>query len=190
MLNREYKNQCNDSDLCWATVSTQYSTTPPSTNQEGKSKPDRKEGRRGTRPTDQGTHTFAKWTVGRTVSCWSSLYLNSAEACSPSFWDCLLWPHDPAHPVQCLRGASLSRPCPLKGTHLFPWFYTLTSWQKLMRTGSCLRRWQQPCGKAALAALDHFSLECSATEAYFYLVYLSHDILRSHFSEQLNLKPN
>lgn len=44
--------------------------------------------------------------------------------------------------------------------------------------------------QAALAALDHFSLECSATEAYFYLVYLSHDILMSHFSEQLNLKPN
>lgn len=36
MLNREYKNQCNDSDLCWATVSTQYSSTPPSTNQEGR----------------------------------------------------------------------------------------------------------------------------------------------------------
>ena len=44
--------------------------------------------------------------------------------------------------------------------------------------------------QAALVALDHFSLGCSATEAYFYLVYLSHDILISHFSEQLNLKPN
>lgn len=36
MLNREYKNQCDDSDLCWATVSTQYSSAPPSTNQEGR----------------------------------------------------------------------------------------------------------------------------------------------------------
>lgn len=169
-------------------MSTQYSSTPPSTNQEGRvsqteKREEEEQGPQTRAPTLSPSGLWEKLLVVDHHCIWIQLKLQSQllRLLAVATWS--------AHPVQCLRGASLSRPYPLKGTHLFPWFYTLTSWQKLMRTGSCLRRWQQPCGKAALAALDHFSgMFCD--KGIFLSCLFKPWYLRSHFSEQLNLKPN